>query len=184
MSQQPPAIFLDRDGVINLDSGYVYKTEDLKILPYAGRALKELKDLGYLLIVVTNQSGIARGLYTIEDTQQFHRTMIDRLKSEFDVQIDSFYICPHHNKGSVKEYSVNCQCRKPKPDLINSALQDWNINLKASFLVGDKESDIQLGNSFNIPSIQITGQYEASNQAAYQCKNLSEATQYIIKNRD
>jgi D-glycero-D-manno-heptose 1,7-bisphosphate phosphatase len=129
-----PAVFLDRDGVLNVDKGYLYKREELEWMPGAIAAVKRLNGLGYLVFVVTNQSGVARGYYGEDDVIALHAWMNDEL-GRHGARIDKFYYCPHY---TVKA----CQCRKPLPGLILTAFAEWDIDRAGSFLVGDKDSDL------------------------------------------
>lgn len=142
-AEAPAAAFLDRDGVINFDSGYVYRESDFRFLPVVD-ALRDLQTLGYRLIVVTNQSGIARGLYSEADYQALTRRLKEQLVAQ-GVQLTAMYHCPHHAEGTVAEYRRDCDCRKPGPGLIHQALRDFDLDLGRSILVGDKPSDIEAG---------------------------------------
>lgn len=134
------AIFLDRDGVINNDTGhyYIYKVEDFKLNDGVIEGLKLLSKAGFLLIVVSNQGGVAKGIYTDDDINKVHNKLKIELKKH-SVEIDAIYYCPHHE--SVSE----CECRKPKPGMILSAIEEFNINPENSFLIGDSERDITAG---------------------------------------
>lgn len=137
------AVFLDRDGVINKKppkDDYVKSLDEFFLLPKSLCAIKLLKEKGYLVIVVTNQRGIARGLVSQETINKIHQ----RLE-----EVDSFYVCPHSNED-------NCQCRKPRPGLIKKAATDLRINLSKSFLIGDDESDRQAALNAGIPKENIT----------------------------
>ena len=135
-------VFLDRDGVINIDNHYVYKWEDFEFTPFAINAMKDLKSSGFKLIIITNQSGIARGYYTEEDLFELNNKMKDYLKN-YGVDILDIYYCPHLPNAKLLRYAINCECRKPKPGMIKKAALDYNIDLKSSFLIGDKMSDIR-----------------------------------------
>ncbi|MDY3973055.1 HAD family hydrolase [uncultured Veillonella sp.] len=136
------AMFLDRDGVINVDVNYLYRIEDLTFFPGAKEALALAVKAGYDLIVVTNQSGVARGYYTEADVQALHQYMGDQL-AKVGAPILTFYYCPHHEKGLVPEYTKACDCRKPKPGMILQACEDYEIDVAKSFLIGDKETDVK-----------------------------------------
>ncbi|MEZ4741644.1 MAG: HAD family hydrolase [Bdellovibrionota bacterium] len=178
------AIFLDRDGVLNLDTGYVYKTTELQILPGVGEALKGLKAQGFLLLVITNQSGIARGYFNEQDVEKLHKFMNQELETNYGVAIDDFFICPHHPKGKIAKYRAECICRKPKPNLVQQAMKRWNVNLNASYLVGDKASDIELGINLGIQSIQVvSGQYDTHEKATHYCASLLEAYHFILQQK-
>lgn len=135
------AVFFDRDGVLNHDHGYLYKIEDFFWIEGAKKAISLCREKGYKIFVVTNQSGIARGLYTEEDVQKLHNFMQEELKKE-NLFIDDFAYCPHHLEGKVAEYSIDCECRKPKAGMILQLAKKHNIDLKSSFLIGDTPSDI------------------------------------------
>ena len=143
------AIFLDRDGVINLDKGYVYLWEEFEFIPGAIDAMHSLVLAGYLLIVVTNQSGIARGKYTENQYWELTNTLLEFLRIK-GITIAGIYHCPHHLRGKVPEFSLECDCRKPLPGLFLRAAQEHNIDMKESILVGDKLSDIQAARAAGI----------------------------------
>ena len=133
------ALFLDRDGVINKEKNYLYKIEDFEFIDGVFETTKHFQELGYLIIVITNQAGIARGKYTEEDFDALTQWMKERFK-EHDVVISEVYHCPHH-----PNFSKACNCRKPNPGMLLSAKEKFDIDMKNSILVGDKESDIQAG---------------------------------------
>ncbi|MBN2164872.1 MAG: HAD family hydrolase [Marinilabiliaceae bacterium] len=136
------AVFIDRDGVINNDTGhyYIYKVDDFRINKGIYEGLKILSDAGFKLILVTNQAGIAKGEYTHEDVFKVHSYLKDELKRHNIYLTDIFY-CPHHDSVSV------CNCRKPKPGMILEALKKYDIDPSQSFLIGDSLRDIEAGNS-------------------------------------
>ncbi|MBI4140866.1 HAD family hydrolase [Candidatus Woesearchaeota archaeon] len=176
------AVFLDRDGTIIGDGGYNYKPEELVLIPGAIEALKRLKHAGYLLIVVTSQSGIARGYYTEEDYHKFNSHFLKHT-GEF---VDDVYYCPHHKEGKPP-HNIECNCRKPKTGMIEQAVKKWHINLSASWVVGDKTSDVKLGENAGCNTILVeTG--KAGNDAAYsvnptyKAKDLLDAAEHILKN--
>jgi D-glycero-D-manno-heptose 1,7-bisphosphate phosphatase len=133
------ALFLDRDGVINIDKGYVHKIEDFEFIEGIFDLCKSYQDKGYLIIVITNQAGIARGYYTEEDFLKLSEWM----KKEFakrNVIITDIFYCPHH-----PDFTGECECRKPKPGMILKAAKKYNIDLSESILIGDKITDIEAG---------------------------------------
>lgn len=138
------AVFLDRDGVINVEKEYLHRVEDFQFLPGVPQSLRLLKQAGFLLIVVTNQSGVARGYFSLEDVHRLHRHLQDELK-RYGVAIDGFYICPHHPEHGTGDLCRECSCRKPMPGLIESAAADFAVDPARSFLVGDKLSDVEAG---------------------------------------
>lgn len=154
-SNQRKAVFLDRDGVINEDAGLVYKPSQLKLVDGVEEALRYIHDKGYLAIVVTNQSVIARNLCTFEELDTINATM-ETLLGKKHAYIDALYFCPHHPDGGYpeerKEYKVVCDCRKPAPGLILRAAEELNIDLSQSIMIGDRESDVQAGVNAKVKS--------------------------------
>ena len=134
------AIFLDRDGTINVEKHYLYKIEDFEFLPGVVDALKILQEAGYLLIIITNQSGIGRGYYTEEDFQKLNDWMTSTLKQQ-GVMIADVYFCPHLPDAQVAEYRKECNCRKPKLGMYKQAILDYNIQVGKSYAIGDKIRD-------------------------------------------
>ena len=131
------AIFLDRDGTINVDHGYVYKIDDFQFIEGVGKALKQLQDKGYLLVLVTNQSGIARGYFSEAQFHQLTEWMDWSLDEDYGVVLDGIYYCPHHPEGKG-EFKAECDCRKPKAGMFLEAIKDP----KQSYMVGDKLEDL------------------------------------------
>ncbi|MCF0155127.1 MAG: D-glycero-beta-D-manno-heptose 1,7-bisphosphate 7-phosphatase [Veillonella sp.] len=134
-------LFLDRDGVLNVDTDYLHKAEDLQWMPGAQEALALAVQKGYTLIVVTNQSGVARGYYTEEDVQSLHQHM-NQVLTAAGAPIEHFYYCPHHKEGAVAEYAKDCDCRKPKPGMLLEAMKNYDIDTAHSFLIGDSQRDV------------------------------------------
>lgn len=130
------AAFFDRDGTINVDFGHVYKPEDLVFISGAPELIRKYNCAKYPVIVITNQAGIAKGLYTETDMHRFHAYMNQRLELEYGAHIDAFYYCPHH-----PDYTGACNCRKPKPGMFFQAAKDWKLDLGASVMYGDKDKD-------------------------------------------
>ncbi len=133
------ALFLDRDGVINIEKDYLYKIEDFEFIDGVFEACRYMQDLGYIIVVITNQSGISRGKYSEDDFAHLTSWMLEKFKCE-DIYISHVYHCPHH-----PDFSGACECRKPNPGMIQQAAKEHNIDLSKSILVGDKNSDIQAG---------------------------------------
>lgn len=138
------AIFLDRDGVINIDKGYVHRWEDFEFIEGSIKAMQKLTRAGYQLIIVTNQSGIARGFFSEQDYYQLTVKMVSHLKRYGVMLLDILY-CPHHPRAINTRYAVECTCRKPKPGMILNALKRHKIDPAVSILIGDKITDIQAG---------------------------------------
>jgi D-glycero-D-manno-heptose 1,7-bisphosphate phosphatase len=140
-------IFLDRDGVLNVDRvDYVYRMEEFVIPPGVGQALRALKDAGYLLVVITNQSGIAKGIYTREDVYMIHQAIQDGT----GVELDDIYFCPYHEK-----FDSNSLTRKPGSLLIEKAAAKYNVDMDASWMVGDHERDITAGTRAGLRTIRL-----------------------------
>ena len=144
------AVFLDRDGVINVDHGYVSTWERFEFLPGVPDALRALQDAGYLLIVVSNQSGIGRGYFCEAEVESLNQAIAQHLASTFGVTLLEFYHCPHHPTEAEGEFLRQCDCRKPAPGMIRQAVLDHGIDLKTSLLVGDKDSDIEAGRAAGV----------------------------------
>lgn len=138
------AAFIDRDGVLNEERAFVYRIEDFEFLPGAIEALRLLKAAGYLLVVVTNQSGIARGLYSEADYLALTAHMRERLAGE-GIDLDAVEYCPHLPDAPVERYRLECDCRKPKAGMLERAIRTLGIDPGASFLVGDRLSDVEAG---------------------------------------
>lgn len=130
------AAFFDRDGTINVNFGHVYKIEDLVFVKGTPEIIASYNRKGIPVIVVTNQAGIAKGLYSESDMNRFHTYMNEHLKKEFGAHIDAFYFCPHH-----PDFTGQCDCRKPMPGMFYKAATEWDISLSDSVMYGDKESD-------------------------------------------
>lgn len=150
MSQEQKALFLDRDGVIIDYIPYLSKPEQIRIPDNAGMALKKWQDAGYILIIFTNQSGIARGYFTMDEVNAIHQHIYDQY-AQFGVNFQDLLICPHQPKD-------NCKCRKPSPNLLLKCVQKYNINIAKSFFIGDAPSDIECAiNSGCQPVLLLTG---------------------------
>lgn len=130
------AAFFDRDGTINVDIGYLHRPEDIEFIRGVPELIRKYNDEGYLVIVITNQSGIARGMFTEEDMHRVHAAMSERLKKEYGAHIDAFYFCPH-----LPEITGECECRKPKPGLFLQAMKCYDIDPAQSVSYGDSERD-------------------------------------------
>lgn len=140
------AVFLDRDGTINVDKHYLYKIEEFEFLPGVVECLRRLHEAGFLLVIITNQSGIARGYYTEEDYLKLNRWMIKTLL-EKNVPIDASYYCPHLPDADVERYRMVCECRKPKLGLFQKAVRELDICLSESFAIGDRLRDLSICNN-------------------------------------
>jgi D-glycero-D-manno-heptose 1,7-bisphosphate phosphatase len=154
MTAPRPALFLDRDGVINVDRNYVYRVEDFDWIDGAQDVIKRFNDMGWWVFVVTNQSGIARGYFTEQDLAAMH----DHLSRELGrsgVSVDGFYHCPHHPDGAIEHLAIACECRKPQPGMILRAAADHAILPEWSWFVGDILDDIQAGNTAGCGTVLV-----------------------------
>lgn len=134
------AIFLDRDGTVNVDKDYLFRIEEFEFLPGVIDALGLLQNAGYLLIIITNQSGIARGYYKESDFHKINDWMLEELRAH-DIKISAVYYCPHHPKAKIECYRIDCECRKPKLGLFRQAIKDFKLDLSSCFAIGDKIRD-------------------------------------------
>lgn len=144
-----PAVFLDRDGVINQESEYVHRIEDFHFIDGVFDACRQMSKAGFRLIVITNQAGIARGYYKEEDFHRLTKWMLDEFR-QHGVEIDDVYFCPHHPVHGVGPYRRVCNCRKPGPEMILRAAREHSLDLQQSILVGDKVSDIEAGRAAGV----------------------------------
>ncbi len=149
MASAPKTIFLDRDGVINLDKAYVHRWEDFEFVPGAVSAMQLLVRAGYQIVVITNQSGIARGMFSEAQYLALTSRMREHLLAEGVSLLDVLH-CPHHPKGRIPEYAIECACRKPAPGMLQEAATRYAIDLSKAVLVGDKPSDILAGRNAGI----------------------------------
>ena len=180
------AFFLDRDGVIIEERNYLADPEQVVLCQGAAEAIRLMRDAGYLVVVVSNQSGIARGYFTQNQLAAVeHR--IDSLLAAGGTRVDAWYYCMHHKKGVVPEFTCECSCRKPEPGLFFQAAEDFNINLGESFMIGDKVSDIQAAENACCGDavMVLTGHgSEERNQAEQQniriAKNILDAVRTLL----
>ena len=148
-------IFIDRDGTINVDEkGYISKPEQFNLFPFAIEAIKGFRKLGYKVVVVTNQSGIARGYYTFADLEKVHQRFKDLL-SEADTYVDAILVAPYHPEGVVEPYNVVHEDRKPSIGLLKKYFSECNFKTSESFMIGDKLSDIEFGVNYNLKTILV-----------------------------
>ena len=167
------AAFLDRDGVINFDHGYVSCWDQFEFIPGVPEALHGLAQAGYQLVIVSNQSGIGRGFYTEADLRKLNRQINDYLKTAFDIQMAGFYHCPHHPTEAQGEFLVQCECRKPAPGMILQASLDLGIDVSASLLVGDKDSDIQAGRRAGVGRLFRVSPSSSCDAGDSDCESIS-----------
>ena len=180
------AVFLDRDGTIIEEVNYLRRIEEMVVFPFAVQALRKLKAAGYLNVVISNQSAIARGFLSESDLETIHEALARRLKRD-GARVDAFYFCPHHAEATVEKYRTVCECRKPRPGMIFQAASDLQIDVKASFVVGDRVGDVGAAREAGCRSVLVkTGYGEAALkelgdlQPDYIAENLLEAAEWII----
>jgi D-glycero-D-manno-heptose 1,7-bisphosphate phosphatase len=173
------ALFLDRDGIINIDKGYIHKSEDVEFVEGIFDLLKFAMSQGFEFIVVTNQAGVARGMYAESDVLNIHEFMSEKLKEE-GITVKEFFHCPHH-----PEFSGECDCRKPEPGMLLAAKEKYGINMSESLIIGDKRSDVQAGKNAGLGKcILVSSRYEASDvpEADYFARDLNDALKYLKDN--
>jgi len=152
-----PALFLDRDGVLNEEISYISRVENLNIFPYVPSCVKRFHELGYLVIVISNQSGIARGIIEEEILLEINNRL------QMETGVDAIYYCPHHPNGIIKKYAIQCECRKPGIGMIERACKDYEIDLNKSYMVGDRASDINTGIKCGIKTVLLESGYGSAN---------------------
>lgn len=183
------AVFLDRDGTINVEKDYLFRIEDFEFIPGAPKAIRRLKEAGFKVIVVTNQSGVARGYYTLDDVKILHEHIQKEL-AKFKTSVDGFYICPHHPTSGIGNFLRDCDCRKGKPGLLLQASVEHGIDLSRSFMIGDKIADVEAGlNAGCMPLMVLTGYGEKEAQRIQPgqvpiFRDILEAAGYVVSQVD
>lgn len=149
------AVFIDRDGVLNQDPPhYAHRLNQLELIPRSGEAVKILKEHHYIVIIISNQSGVARGYYTENEVKIFNNALLMKLR-ECRGDVDAIYYCPHHPDAKIEKYRLICDCRKPKAGMLLKAAQEHDIDLLNSYIVGDKWSDIEAGKAAGCRAILV-----------------------------
>ena len=184
-----PALFMDRDGTISEEVGYVNHPSRFRLFPYSAAAVQKLNENDWLAIVVTNQAGVARGYFSEDIIVTIHDQMKQQLKKEH-AQLDAIYYCAHHPTVGEAPYRLDCDCRKPKAGLINRATEDFDIDLPASWMVGDRYSDVELAHNAGLRCAFVLSGYGRGEweyqRAAWKlqpdlvCENLLEAVESIL----
>lgn len=183
------AVFLDRDGTVTEEVGYLTSLDMLKLIRGAGAAIKRLNEAGYKVVLVTNQSGVARGYFPESLVDDAHG-LLRRMLMEHGALLDGIYYCPHHPTAGKTAYTVVCDCRKPETGLLDRAARDLAIDLKQSFMVGDKWIDVELGHRAGMRSILVRTGYSPDDPGNIRpahvsdpdltAHDLAEAVQWII----
>ena len=182
------ACFLDRDGVLIEEENYLSDPARARLCDGVVKALARLHASGYLLVVVSNQSGVARGYFTMRAVEAV-QSRIAKLLAGRGVVVDAWYNCPHHPEGSVPELAIDCECRKPKPGMLLKAAQDLGIDLKASFMIGDRLSDIEAAFNAGCPAAALVATGHGSEQdlsnpvfkRAVLARNASDAVEQLLR---
>jgi len=181
------AVFLDRDGTINEEVSYLSRMEQLRIFPQTFEAIRLVNDSGMKAVVVTNQSGIARGYFTEEFVRSVH-DRINELLAARGARIDSFYVCPHHPVYGDGIYKQDCACRKPKPGLLLRAAAEMGIDLSRSYMVGDMLKDVEAGKKAGARAILVRTGYGSNivrtDMPAFIAEDILEAVRWILRDRE
>jgi D-glycero-D-manno-heptose 1,7-bisphosphate phosphatase len=183
-----PAVFLDRDGTLVHDVGYLSRLDQVTLYPFTIEALRLLAREGFKLVIVTNQAGVARGYFDEAFVQDTHRYLSERFAAA-GVRVDGFYYCPHVPDATVEAYRRDCACRKPKPGLVRQAARDLDLALDRSFAVGDKWADVEMAGAVGARGVLVRTGYGATEEArpragvraAAIADNLMDATAWIIR---
>jgi D-glycero-D-manno-heptose 1,7-bisphosphate phosphatase len=185
-------IFIDRDGTINNEVDFLLTPDQLNLIPRSANAICELNKLSLKIFILTNQSGVARGLLTENELHVVHDRLLQMLENQ-NAHIDKIYYCPHHPEGSVEKYRKECECRKPKPGMLLSAAKEYKIDLSASYIIGDKMIDIQAGNNCGAGTVLVLTGYGKSElevcrknniRIDHIAENLYDAVQFIKSRLD
>jgi D-glycero-D-manno-heptose 1,7-bisphosphate phosphatase len=183
------AVFIDRDGTISEEVGYINHASRFRLFPYSASAIKHLNENGWLAIVITNQAGVARGYFSEDMIQTVHERMTKGLESN-GARLDAIYYCAHHPSVGEPPYRFDCDCRKPKPGLISRAAKDFAIDLSESWMVGDRYSDVEMARNAGVKSMFVMsgygrGEWEHQRESWNEqpdllAENLLEAVRLIV----
>lgn len=181
------AVFLDRDGTINEEVGYLSRLEDLKIYANAAEAIRLMKEKDFLAIVITNQSGVARGFFSEEFILTVHNKINEYLKTH-GTSLDALYYCPHHPRYGNEQYRKECSCRKPQPGLLLQAAEDFNIDMKSSYVIGDMPRDMDIARTVGAKGVMVKTGYGrnvvATGKPDYIAEDLLDAAKWIIRDQE
>jgi D-glycero-D-manno-heptose 1,7-bisphosphate phosphatase len=186
--KRPDAVFLDRDGTVMEDAHYIKSPNQVRLLPGAARAVRRINEAGIPAIVVTNQSGIDRGIFTVADYEAV-KAQFESLLHEEGARIDASYYCPHHPEAVIERYRQSCECRKPQPGLLRQAASDLDIALDRSFVVGDRWHDLEAGQRVGARGVLVRTGYGKTEERAPHDRvkpaaivdNLMEAVSWILR---
>ena len=177
------AVFVDRDGTLIVEKGFLSDPDGVEVIPGAIEAVKKLNDEGFAVIVVSNQSGVARGYFGEDAVVKVN----DRVKSLFakgGAKIEALYYCPHYADGSVEEYAIDCPCRKPGTGMVEKAVRE--LNVVPAFVIGDRKSDVELGKNLGVPAVLVLSGYgkeqpdEVVKMADFVAEDISSAVDWIL----
>jgi D-glycero-D-manno-heptose 1,7-bisphosphate phosphatase len=182
------AVFLDRDGTVNTEENFLADPELIRLEPAAPAGLRALRQAGFLLVVVSNQSGVARGLFDERTVRRLNDALEAALERE-GVKVARYYFCPHHPAGTVEKYAVDCPCRKPAPGMLLEAAGELDIDLAASYTVGDRARDLEAGRRAGTRTVLVTTGYGVHAEdevlemrlADYVARDLEDAAAWIVK---
>ena len=183
-----PAIFLDRDGTLNFDHGWIASPSKIELLPGAAEAVRAINDSGFLAVLVTNQPVIARGEVTVAELDAIHHKLASLL-AESGAHLDAIYYCPHHPDSGIAgeraEFKIHCNCRKPAPGLLEAASRDLDIDVSRSWMIGDSERDLGAAAAFGIPAVFVSSNQQSfkesvSSPCAFRAASVNEAVQRIL----
>jgi D-glycero-D-manno-heptose 1,7-bisphosphate phosphatase len=194
MSPLRRAVFLDRDGVLVHDDGFILREDQIRLMDGVSDALRALSGAGMALIVVTNQAAVARGLIAEPEIVRLNEVVADRIEDAGGPRPDAFYYCPHHPDADLVEYRVHCACRKPRPGMLQRAAEEHCLDLRTSFLVGDRMSDIAAGAAATCRTVLVTcGRHSAPPivtvdtpsecRPDHVCADLQAASNWILSQR-
>src|SRR5262245_3898428 len=190
-SAPAPAVFIDRDGTLNVDSGYIAEPEELVLYPFAGEAVRLLNENGLKAVVVTNQSTVARGYCSADMIDLIHAKLRGELHKD-RAYLDAVYYCPHHPRIGDEPYRVDCECRKPKAGMLYQAQREHNIDLSRSYVIGDKTLDIEMARSAGAGAILVLTGFGRDSvrrlegkavQPDFVSENVLEAVRTILENQ-
>ncbi|MGN6398250.1 MAG: D-glycero-alpha-D-manno-heptose-1,7-bisphosphate 7-phosphatase [Mucilaginibacter sp.] len=182
------AVFLDKDGTLIIDVPYNVSPDKIIFSDNCFEGLRQLQNSGYLLIVITNQSGVARGMFTEDALVPVQQKIEDVLKQNH-IRLDGFYYCPHHPEGTIPQFAIDCDCRKPMPGLLKRAAADMDVSLKDSWMIGDILNDVEAGNSAGCRSILIDNGNETVwarskiRTPIAMLQSINEAANYILNSQ-
>ena len=178
-NRMKPACFLDRDGVIVVDVNYLSDPAQLSLIDGVGAAIARLNQAGVPTIVITNQSGVARGFFTEERVAEIHRALDDLLEP-FGAHVDAYLVCPHHPSEGEGAYVIDCGCRKPKPGLLLRAAKEHGIDMKHSFFIGDQPSDMEAASRAGCTGILVQAESAHGSDEVIIARDLAQAVEHCL----